>query len=298
MPDSSLVPRDPNVLTKTQARRLEQDQYIAWLVQSDASDARCYFELARYATRKHEKGEMIGGAVVGFVSGLLLGGGSWPGSLAVGIAAFLATLLLIFLVHWIHAPSAFYRHARAELGSTKLLLQQEQARNAKPQLTGDIECLEIDLHPNIKDNDYDCFLTFPLTLRNGSAAATMVSHFELELVFKDQPYVSIDEPVDGFYVETRHRQPGKSGTTFEPHPEPLTAFPYDKQITNIGHLKGWLRFSVGSMPPDAVARGYLLDEVVLKLTAFDSRREPHLIYESSTDLARCGKIARRELKMY
>jgi hypothetical protein len=37
-------------------------------------------------------------------------------------------------------------------------------------------------------------------------------------------------------------------------------------------------------------RGYLLDEVVLKLTAFDSRREPHLIYEGSTDMARCGEI--------
>lgn len=104
MPDSSLVPRDPSTLSKAQACRLDQDQFIAWLIQSDASDARCYFELARYSTRRHEKIEMIAGAVVGFVSGLLVGGGSWPGSFAVGIVAFLATILLIFLIQWIRAP--------------------------------------------------------------------------------------------------------------------------------------------------------------------------------------------------
>jgi hypothetical protein len=131
-------------------------------------------------------------------------------------------------------------------------------------------------------------------MRNNSAAATMVSGFSLELIWKDETYISIDEPVVGYYVENRSRQPGKSGTTFEAYPVPLTAFPCDREITNTSYLRGWLRFSVGSMPPDTVERGHLLDEVILKLTAFDSRRDPHLIYEGSTDMAGCGKIKKNE----
>lgn len=99
-------------------------------------------------------------------------------------------------------------------------------------------------------------------------------------------------PLDGYHVQTRYRQPGKSGTTFEPRWEPLFAFPCDQEITNSNYARGWLRFSVGSMPSATVKDDHLHQEVLMRLIAFDSRGDPHLIYEGSTQLAGCGRISK------
>jgi hypothetical protein len=71
--------------------------------------AREYFQYARYKTREHENLELGAGSTVGLLIGLFFGGRAW-GSIGLGIVAFLATVLLIFFWHWIHAASAFHEH--------------------------------------------------------------------------------------------------------------------------------------------------------------------------------------------
>jgi hypothetical protein len=102
-------------LAKHQARALAKQEFISYLVESDLSDGRRYFELARYSMRQHDKAELMAGAVVGIIAAIALGGGAWIGTLLTGLTLFGATLIVIFLIHWIRSPSAFHKAATAEL---------------------------------------------------------------------------------------------------------------------------------------------------------------------------------------
>lgn len=120
-------------LTTKQARLLPRKQFIDYLIDASISEARRYFELARYNTRKHEKKEMLAAAIVGTGLGIWLGGGTWQGGVGVGILGFFGTLLLIFFIHWIHSPSVLYQAAVAQVG-------EKRAR---------ITALEEQLQPNL-----------------------------------------------------------------------------------------------------------------------------------------------------
>jgi hypothetical protein len=169
---------------------------------------------------------------------------------------FFATLLLIFIFHWIRAPSGFYKRALVEANLAKLLLEQERSRNAKPELVGDIICLEVDANLDQKDGEYDCFLTLSLLMRNNSVTPTMVSGFSLELIWKDQDYPAVKQSLD-FYAVQRHSRELEGFTT---RTDSLTDFPYGEEITNTNYKIGWLRFSVGAVPLDAVKGERLREE--------------------------------------
>ena len=106
-------------LSTKQARLLPREKFVDYLIDAPISDARRYFELARYNTRKHEKKEMFAGAIVGTLLGIWLGGGTWQGGIGVGILGFLGTLLLIFFIHWIHSPSILYQAAVVQIGEKR-----------------------------------------------------------------------------------------------------------------------------------------------------------------------------------
>jgi TM2 domain-containing membrane protein YozV len=297
MPD--LTPAPKNLLEQSVALQTGADT-LSRLEAIALSDNSYFQRVRRYAAlrfREHLIRDLIYSAIIGpGIAGLaaLINGDVTTNTFVIGVVGVFAIFLAFFIKYVIEAPSEIDNILRTHLTRRQNDLLTEKARNAKPELIGVIECLEVDLHPNVRDEDYDCFLTFSLTMRNNSAAATMVSRFDLELLWGDESYVSIDEPLDGLNVETRSRQRDELGTVFEPRLVPLTAFPYDKEITNSNYVRGWLRFSVGSMPPATVKSNSLLEEIKLKLVAFDSRREPHLIYEGTTRMAGCGKILTRE----
>lgn len=108
-----------------QARhQLERAEFISYLEQVPISNARRYFELARHSLRQHEKLELIAGAIVGIALGWLLGGGTWFGSLATGMMALFATLVLIFLFQWLRTPSIFHQAAISRIASLEAARQR------------------------------------------------------------------------------------------------------------------------------------------------------------------------------
>jgi hypothetical protein len=289
--DSALVPRGPETLSLAQARkRLDESQYIDWLIESDASDARCYLELARYFTRRHQKIEMIAGAIIGFVSGLVLGGGNWIGGLLVGLAAFIATLFLIFLIHWIRAPSAFYKRALAERDATKLLLEAEKERNKRARLVGRIVCLSIETHSNtwheIFSGEYpkDCIMTLHLSVTNDTDVAATAIRVELSLIWNETVYPCAEMPIIRGFLKRVTRRPGGSPRRVEW--EPFKPFPLNIEITNTTHQEGWLKFWVGPIQDLRID-----DTTGLRLVVFDHRNEPHTIYEGPVNpIPACGEI--------
>ena len=136
---------------------LEKSDYIRYLQAADLSDARRYFELARLTTRQHDKAELMAGALVGIIVALIVSGGTWPFTLLAGLGAFGATLLVIFLIHWIRSPSAFYRAAVAEIGNKDKELEEIKNKNREIRRSFVIEQLkdliseyrEIDVYPDL-----------------------------------------------------------------------------------------------------------------------------------------------------
>lgn len=100
-------------LTKQEARELDRKRYMSML--SEQSFAHQYFQYARYKTREHDKIELTAGLIVGLVFALIFGSGSWLTTILIGLLAFGATLITIFLLHWVRAPSAFHRQAIGDL---------------------------------------------------------------------------------------------------------------------------------------------------------------------------------------
>jgi hypothetical protein len=96
----------------------------------DKSHARQWLLYARYKTREHEKVELGAGAIFALligVIGLVFGGAGW-GSVALAGVAFVATVILIFFWHWIHAPSAFHGYWEA---TSKELARKDDSENLK-----------------------------------------------------------------------------------------------------------------------------------------------------------------------
>jgi hypothetical protein len=167
----------------------------------------------------------------------------------------------------------------------------------KPKLIGHIICLESDPHLDRKDCDYDCFVTLSVEVTN-AGTPTAVSTFSLDMLWDKESHPGTSEPLDGYYVQTWGREPGDEQSKHAITTTALTAFPYGEEVTKTNYKRGWVRFSFGSLPPDMVESGHLVKGVIIELTAFDSKRDPHVIYKGTDRLSGCGKIARRELKLY
>jgi hypothetical protein len=265
---------------------LEKSDFIRYLQETDLSDARRYFELARLATRQHDKGELMAGAVVGVFVAALIGGTNWFTTVLTGLGAFGATLIVIFIIHWIRAPSAFYKLAQADLRSTKLLLDEERTRSAKPSLAGRITCVNIRAIPNTYIEtlnptvEHDYVITINLSVTNDSAMAAVATRFELTV----NGFEATELPADKCAVRRKIKIPG--GPPHHVKREPLTPFPLNVEVTNTTHQTGWLRFLVG------LIRGLHVDPTSgIKLTVFDHRNEPHVIYEGPIgQFPECGTI--------
>jgi hypothetical protein len=298
MSDTSLVPHDLKSLSKTQARhRLDREHFIDWLIQADLSDTQRYLELGRYATRRHEKIEMIGGAIAGFFLGWVLGGGGLAWSLIIGLLGFLATLLVIFVIHWARAPSAFYKRALADAESARALLKEVQARSTRPEFVCRVIEIISESYMNtwqdrwffkqgIRDYAYDCFAAIHLSVTNNSTMGAMISGFELEATWNDVPCTSTEALVEGYFVKRRVVRPAWGGDPINKSKEnweSLEPFPLNMEITNTNYETGWTRFYLGTFPPDAVT-GDAPDSVQLRLKALDHRNESHTVYEGTITL--------------
>jgi hypothetical protein len=115
-------------LSPKEARQLPQEAFVEYLISTPISNARRYLELARYSTRKHEKKEMLAGAIIGTALGIWLGGGTWQGGIGVGLLGFFGTLLLLFFLHWIHSPSVLYQAAVAQIKERDKVIAQFSER--------------------------------------------------------------------------------------------------------------------------------------------------------------------------
>jgi hypothetical protein len=159
-------------------------------------------------------------------------------------------------------------------------------------LYGKIICREIALVLNAKDQIYDCFLILSVKVTN-DGVATMVSRWQLDLFWEGVEYPSVRHSVEGYYV--KYPSSHANDPEMKVERRPLTEFPNNEEITNANYKTGWLRFKVGTFPIEAVDRQRLRREVILKLQAFDSKDNPRLIYEGTTDgLSGCGSIERPE----
>jgi hypothetical protein len=277
-------------VSKRQARALEKAEFISYLSGADLSDARRYFELARYSTRQHDKGELMAGVVVGILVAALIGGGSWLVTVLTALGAFGATLVVIFLIHWLRAPSAFHKQAQTDLKSARLLLEEEKERHKKAILVGRIICISTEerlntyietLNPTV---EHDYVITINLSVTNDSAVAAMATRFELTV----NGYGATELPADKCSVKRKFKIPG--GPPHHVEWQSLTPFPLNVEITNTSHQTGWLRFLVG------LIRGLHVDHASgIRLTVFDHRNEPHVIYEGPIgQTPDCGTVVEHE----
>jgi hypothetical protein len=159
-------------------------------------------------------------------------------------------------------------------------------------LKGNIICLDVAPVLNLKnDRYYDCFLILCVKVTN-DAAPTMVSRWQLDLLWQDVEYPSVRQSVEDYYANYPSSHADDLQMKFERRP--LYEFRKDEEITNANYKNGWLRFKVGTFPIEAIGEFQRLrKEVMLRLEAFDSKDNPHLIYEgSSYGLSGCGQIER------
>ena len=70
------------------------------------------------------------------------------------------------------------------------------SRRKKAKLTGELICLEEDPRLDTKDNDYDCFVTLCVKVRN-SGTPTAVHTFSLNLWWEEVDHPGTSEPVKG-----------------------------------------------------------------------------------------------------
>ena len=298
MPDPSLA-HSLQPSTKKHTQLLDREAFLSHLTQKDLSDARRYFDYARYKTRKHDKVEMGAGTIVGTLLGWLLGGGTWQGSIAVGFLAFFATLLVIFAFHWVRSPSAFHKAALIEAHSAKLLLEQEKARNAEPKLAGRIDCLEVDQAWDTEnfgiDEENKCRLKASFTLRvtlwNESAAPTTVLGFRLHVLWTNGHHQAVELPVENYSV--RYSLPRSEEWGYETKHRRLVAFRQDVEITNTNHQSGDLRFLARQIPSESSEQASVRKDVIFRLEALDRKGQAHKIYEGTWEgLPACGSIER------
>jgi hypothetical protein len=244
---------------------------------------------------------IIGPSISGFIA--LLNGAVTVNTLYLAIVGVCVTFFVLALKHIIQAPAQIDNILRTQLAQRQAELLAERAQNAVPQLTGEIICLEDYARLDTKDNDYDCFVTLCVEVRSGEMPNS-VNAFALSLWWGDQHHPGTDEPLDGYYVETWGREPGNERSRHAIRTEPLEAFPFRQEITKTYSPSGWARFSFGSLPHEMVNSGHLAKGVVIELLALDSQRKPHTIYKGPLykgpveRMPGCGKIVRRELRMY
>jgi len=263
---------------------------------------------ARALFHGHRKLEMNASAIAASLSAFLVAAavyvfGSVPAGIPYGaifaglVAAILGMALTLSIIYgyyrFVEAPSNLYLESTRNLVELQQRLETETAKNAKPTLEGKIICLEISSTVILKftEEKNDCFLTFFVKATNATVP-TMVSRWQLDLLWEGIEYPSVRGSVKGYYVNRYYAHARDSETKYETLTEALTEFPNDEEITNTNYKAGWLRFCVGSLPSEALAGDcHLRQEATLRLIAFDSKDDPHLIYEGTTKgLAGCGKI--------
>jgi hypothetical protein len=184
--------------------------------------------------------------------------------------------------------------ALSDSSKTTDLLQSENAAEDSKGLSGRIICRDVALVLKADDHIYDCFLILLVKVTN-DGSRTMASRWQLDLFWDGVEYPSVRHSVDGYFV--KYPSSHADDPEIRLQPRPLTEFPNDQEITTANYKTGWLRFKVGAFPVEAIDPQWqrLRKEVVLKLQAFDSKDNSHLIYEGSTEeLSGCGTIERPE----
>jgi len=162
------------------------------------------------------------------------------------------------------------------------LLQPENAAEESKGLSGRIICRDVALVLKADDHIYDCFLILLVKVTN-DGSPTMASRWQLDLFWDGAEYPSVRHSVDGYFV--KYPSSHADDPEIRLQPRPLTEFPNDQDITTANYKTGWLRFKVGAFPVEAIDPQWqrLRKEVDLKLQAFDSKDNSHLIYEGSTE---------------
>jgi len=302
MPD--LIPSPQNLLEQ---RMSLQPGFMPSRLEAIALSGDSYSQKVRkYAvlqTREDLLKNFIYSAIIGpGISGLiaLLNGAVTVNTLYLAIVGLCVTFFVLALKHVIQAPAQIDNILRTQLAQRQSELLAERAQNAVPRLTGEIICSEDEAYLDTRDNDYDCLFTLCVEVTN-SGTPTTVTTFALNLWWGEQDHPGTDEPVNGWHVETWGREPGGKRAI---RTDPLNAFPVGTEVTNTNSKTGWRRFSFGALPREMVNSGHLAKGVVIELLAFDSQRKPHTIYKGPLykgpveRMPGCGKIVRREIKMY
>jgi hypothetical protein len=181
----------------------------------------------------------------------------------------------------------------ALIGLERWISRKASSEPTKPKLKGEIICA--DINPNLtakfSDTVYDCFLIVTLKVHGENAVPTMVSRWELDLLWEGIEHPGTRENLEGYCYKRDYAHPAEGKTNFETQWIPLKEFPNDEEITNTNYKVGSVRFSVRSFPLSGVENGRLRKSVTLRLQALDNTGYPHLIYEDTTwGLSGCGEI--------
>jgi hypothetical protein len=280
--------------TIPQARhQLETSEFIAYLEQSPVSNARRYFEFAKYAVWHHDKKESIAQAVVTILAAMAGGvaaaaqGGHWFLALMAGIGGavvgFVASLFVLFFVHWIRSPNAFHKAAIAERNAALAKLREIQIAGAR--LAGKIYCMTLDVHQHESELEGlygDCWFMMSVNVWNDGTTATNITGFRFFLKWAssgdDWPARQV-EGLNKFRAKSfRPSDPG-SGERYTDEIENLFDFPVPAEITTTNSQRGWLRFVVRNFP---LKKDMNLDrDAEITLVGLDKKGEPHTIYQDS-----------------
>ncbi|HEY0172058.1 MAG TPA: hypothetical protein VGB98_13630 [Pyrinomonadaceae bacterium] len=162
-----------------------------------------------------------------------------------------AALFVIAIVRIVIAPFLMYRAREKKADETeeaiRSALAQEQAKNARPEVAGEIDEVHAEhaLNSHKRPIVYDCFLTVGLRIRN-KGAATTIERYKLTLKSGGFSYEASSLSVVDYYRERVELHREGFGTTESMSNEALKDIESDKGnlLTKGQHREGWLRFFV------------------------------------------------------
>jgi hypothetical protein len=156
-------------------------------------------------------------------------------------------------------------------------LLAEKAKNASPEITGEIEKVHA-------ESFVDCFLTIKVRIANNRAATT-ISGFSLAVKFEGGIHEGQSATVNEYFIERREYHPIPFETQSETLYDPLKDLAKDNDVLLVqrAHRTGWLRFVFIFEALDSRFVTYdgkeqfLKEGVELVLTVKDAFGNPHLI---------------------
>jgi hypothetical protein len=240
----------------------------------EKSYTRRLIQHASQKTREHNKVELIAGLLGAAV--IAAATGAW-GSVGLGVLAFVMTLVVLFVLYLLSSAKELDKQLRQELSSARLLLEEEKAKNTKPDIQGEVIEVFFDksyslIHSGPTDSEefrhyHDFFFTVRVYVMN-QGAATTIKGFKFVLRSNGNSKDGAKESLKDYFVERR-----ENAYTFATGQIIQDALVDIEDLNDqpLEHSRnGWLRFGVEGIPE-------IKSDMEIELSVIDKKGDSHLL---------------------